>query len=83
MNPLRAWNTFWFRPISARPLGAFRIVFGLIILANLGLISVDLDYWLTDQGLLQGTEARLLAGPWRCNGCRTRPRYAPSWPPRR
>jgi hypothetical protein len=65
MNPLRAWNTFWFRPISARPLGAFRIVFGLIILANLGLISVDLDYWLTDQGLLQGTEARLLAGPWR------------------
>ena len=25
MNPLRAWNTFWFRPVSARPLGAFRV----------------------------------------------------------
>ena len=35
MNPIRAWNRFWFGPISARPLGAFRIVFGLVVLANL------------------------------------------------
>ena len=30
MNPIRAWNRFWFAPVSARPLGAFRVVFGLL-----------------------------------------------------
>jgi hypothetical protein len=65
MNPLRAWNRFWFSPISARPLGVFRIVFGLIALANLAFLAFDMDYWLTDAGLLQGDEARLVAGPLR------------------
>jgi hypothetical protein len=65
MSPLRAWNQFWFSPISARPLGFFRIVFGLIALANLALVAFDMDYWLTDAGLLQGAEASLLAGPLR------------------
>lgn len=41
MNPWRAWNTFWFGPISARPLGAFRIVFGLVVLANLAIASAE------------------------------------------
>jgi hypothetical protein len=65
MNPLRAWNRFWFCPISARPLGAFRIVFGLLLLANLAIMAVDLDYWFTDAGMLQGTEAREAAGELR------------------
>jgi len=65
MNPFRAWNTFWFQPVSARPMASFRIVIGVITLAHLFLLSCDLDHWLTDQGLLQGTEARELAGPWR------------------
>ncbi len=65
MNPLRAWNAFWFAPISARPLGLFRIVVGMCMLYQLALLSVDLDYWFTDQGILQGTDARVLAGPWR------------------
>ncbi|SIO62015.1 Vitamin K-dependent gamma-carboxylase [Singulisphaera sp. GP187] len=65
MNPFRPWNRFWFAPISARPLGAFRILFGLLVLANLAIVSFDLDYWLTDTGLLQGTEAREIAGPLR------------------
>ena len=65
MNPIRAWNRFWFSPISARPLGAFRILFGLIALANLAVLAFDMDYWLTDAGLLQGPEARLIAGPLR------------------
>ena len=64
-NPLRAWNRFWFAPVSAKPLGAFRIVFGLIAIANLLLLFVDLDYWLTDRGVLQGTEASEMAGPLR------------------
>ena len=65
MNPFRAWNRFWFGPISARPLGAFRIVFGLLVLANLAFLAFDLDYWFTNAGLLQGTEAREVAGPLR------------------
>jgi hypothetical protein len=65
MNPLRVWNRFWFGPISARPLGAFRIVFGLLVLANLGFLTFDVDYWYTDAGMLHGTEARELAGPFR------------------
>jgi hypothetical protein len=65
MNPLRTWNRFWFGPISAKPLAVYRIIFGLLVLAHLGFISVDLDYWYTDAGLLQGNEARLAAGPMR------------------
>ena len=65
MNPLRAWNRFWFGPISARPLGMFRIIFGILVLAHLAFISVELDYWYTDAGLLQGDEARLAASPLR------------------
>lgn len=65
MNPIRAWNTFWFGPISGRPLGAFRIVFGLVLLANLGFLAFDLDYWYTNAGILQGNEAREVAGPLR------------------
>ncbi|MBV8556851.1 MAG: HTTM domain-containing protein [Planctomycetaceae bacterium] len=65
MNPARAWNAFWFGPVSARPLGLFRIVFGLVTLANLAFLSFEMDYWLTDVGLLQGTEALEVAGPSR------------------
>jgi hypothetical protein len=65
MNLKRAWNAFWFTPISARPLGAFRIVFGLIMIANLAYMAVDLDYWYTNVGLLRGTEIREVAGPFR------------------
>jgi len=65
MNPLRAWNRFWFGPISARPLGVFRVAFGLILLAHLAIVSVDFDHWYTDAGLLRGTEARETAGAWR------------------
>jgi hypothetical protein len=65
LNPLKAWNTFWFRPISARPLGAFRILLGLLTLAQLTIISFDVDHWMTDAGVLHGDEARLVAGPLR------------------
>lgn len=65
MNPIQAWNRFWFAPISARPLGVFRVLFGLFVLAHLALISVDLDFWYTDRGLLVGDEAAATAGPSR------------------
>ena len=65
MSPSRAWNRFWFSPISARPLGAFRVVFGVVALANLALLAFDLNYWFTDHGMLVGTEAIEVAGPFR------------------
>ena len=65
MNPIRAWNRFLFGPISARPLGAFRIIFGLILLGYLALMTVEFKLWYTAAGLLQGTEAREAAGPLR------------------
>jgi len=65
LRPIQAWNRFWFAPTSAKPLGAFRILFGLIAIANILLLFIDLDYWLTNHGLFQGTEARKIAGPLR------------------
>jgi Vitamin K-dependent gamma-carboxylase len=65
MNPFKDWSRFLFGPISARPLGAFRIAFGLIILMYLGIMNVEFDHWYTGAGLLQGTEAREAAGPLR------------------
>lgn len=58
MNPIHAWNRFLFAPVSARPLGLFRIAFGVLMVIYLLLMTVEFDYWYTDQGLLQGNEAR-------------------------
>jgi hypothetical protein len=63
IHPIRAWNRFFFGLVSARPLGAIRILYGLLALANLGLCAVDLDYWYTDAGLLRGDESWVIAGP--------------------
>ena len=65
MNPIRAWNRFVFGPISARPLGLFRIAFGLLMMIYLAVMAVEFDHWYTGIGLLQGTEAREAAGPFR------------------
>ena len=65
LRPIRAWNRFWFAPVSAKPLGAFRIVFGLIAIFNILMLFVDTDYWLTDLGVFQHSEAREFAGPLR------------------
>ena len=65
IHPIRAWNNFFFRPTSARPLGAIRILFGLLALANLAFSAVDLEYWYTDAGLFRGDESWVIAGPFQ------------------
>jgi hypothetical protein len=65
MNPFKAWGQFLFGPISGRPLGAFRIVFGLVILMYLGIMTVEFDHWYTGAGLLTSAEAREAAAPLR------------------
>ena len=83
MNPIRSWNRFFFGPISARPLGAFRIVFGVLMLIYLGVMTVEFDLWYTGAGLLQGTESREAAGPLRFSPLQytdNLPSPGPSWP---
>jgi hypothetical protein len=58
VNPIRSWNRFLFAPVSARPLGLFRVVYGALMVMYLLLMTVEFDLWYTDQGLLQGSEAR-------------------------
>jgi HTTM domain len=65
MNPIRAWNRLFFAPVSARPLGAFRIVYGLLMLVYMGLMIPEFNLWYTGQGLLQAAESREAAGPFR------------------
>jgi hypothetical protein len=65
MNPIKAWNRFFFGPVSARPLAVFRIVYGILMMNYLLLMTVEFDHWYTGTGLLQGTEAREAAGPLR------------------
>ena len=74
---------------SARPLGALRIGFGLLAMANLALNLVDLDYWYSDAGLLRGSDAWAFAGPLQPSPLHhyqdpTSVRVAfalPAWPP--
>ena len=66
MNPIRTWNRFFFGPISARPLGAFRIVYGVLMLMYLGLMTVEFDLWYTGRrAACAATESREAAGPLR------------------
>ena len=65
INPIRAWNRFFFGLVSAKPLGLIRILYGLVALSNLAFCSVDLEYWYTDSGLLRGDEAWVMAGTFQ------------------
>jgi Vitamin K-dependent gamma-carboxylase len=65
MNPIRAWNRLFFAPISARPLGAFRIVYGLLVIFYLVLATFEFDLWYTSAGMLRASESRAAAGPFR------------------
>jgi hypothetical protein len=65
MNPIKSWNRLFFAPVSARPLGVFRIVYGVLVLMYLGLMLPEFDFFYTGTGLLRGTEARAAAGPLR------------------
>ncbi len=57
MNPIRSWNRFLFAPVSARPLGLFRIAFGALMVMYMLVMMAEFDLWYTDQGLLQGSES--------------------------
>src|SRR5688572_13047347 len=49
---LRGWNRFFFEPQSPLPVAVYRILLGLIILANHALLLPDVDDWFSDRGSL-------------------------------
>ena len=52
---VNSWNNFWFKPISTKPLGIFRIFFGLLIIQYALLLLPDLFVWLGKDGILSST----------------------------
>ena len=47
-----AWDRFLFRPDTARVLGLYRIVFGLIVIYSFALLAKDVTMFFSDDGLL-------------------------------
>jgi predicted DCC family thiol-disulfide oxidoreductase YuxK len=56
------WNRFFFAPISPVPVATYRILLGLVIIANHALLVPDLFEWFSDRGTLSFAAASKLAG---------------------
>ena len=65
MNPFKDWSRFLFGPISAKPLGVFRIWLGILILIYLAIMSVEFDHWYTRAGVYRSFESKEAAAPLR------------------
>lgn len=59
---LDGWQAFWFAPVSPLPLAAFRILFGLVVLANGLQLAPDWGTWFGAHAVLAPETARALAG---------------------
>jgi hypothetical protein len=59
----QAWDRFFFRPDTARVLGLYRIVFGLIVLYSFALLAKDVTMFFSDAGLLTSTASAQVFGP--------------------
>ena len=62
---IRGWNRFFFEPQSPLPIALFRILFGLVIIANHALLIPDVDDWFSNEGVVSFATARRLAGAMR------------------
>ncbi|BDI28160.1 hypothetical protein CCAX7_002110 [Capsulimonas corticalis] len=53
MNAIRSdWRRFWFKPIHSGPQGLFRIVMGLLVLANAWILFPERVVWFSERGVL-------------------------------
>jgi hypothetical protein len=59
----RAWDRFFFQPDTARVLGLYRIVLGLIVLYSFALLAKDATMFFSDAGLLTSTGSAQVFGP--------------------
>lgn len=61
-NIVRAWNRFFFEPVSPLPIALYRILLGLVLLANFALLLPDVHDWFSDRGTVSFAVAGRLAG---------------------
>ncbi len=61
------WNRFFFAPVSPLPIALYRIIFGLLVLADALLLAPDLMVWFGPHGVLTPATALQLTGPHRLN----------------
>lgn len=52
MRLVQGWNRWWFGPLSPGPLGITRLVFGVLVIAYIGLLWPERGLWLSERGLL-------------------------------
>ena len=54
---VRAWDAFLFRPISPVPIALYRILFGMLVLVNLGFLFPDRHVFYGDEGIFPLADA--------------------------
>ena len=59
---VRGWNNFFFEPISPLPIATYRILLGLVMLANHALLLPDVHDWFSNEGVISFATGRRLAG---------------------
>jgi hypothetical protein len=59
------WDAFFHRPEPVTTLALFRILLGLLLLANWALLAPEVLTWLGERGVLSGAAARRLTGEGR------------------
>jgi hypothetical protein len=58
----RGWNRFWFEPADPRPCAVLRIAVGLLAIAHLLTMGIDLEMWYGRAGLLPPETVTALLG---------------------
>jgi hypothetical protein len=58
----RAWNRFFFEPISPLPIAVYRILLGFCVLANQVLLAPDAITWWGERGTLSFETAKVVPG---------------------
>jgi predicted DCC family thiol-disulfide oxidoreductase YuxK len=58
----KAWDRFFFAPVSPGPMAIYRIVLGAVALANYLLLEPDLIVWFGPRGALPLETARIVSG---------------------
>jgi tetratricopeptide (TPR) repeat protein len=62
MKLFKLWDEFWFQPTSPSPVCAFRIIYGLLVLATAALLAPDLLNWFGPHGITSISAAKLWEG---------------------
>lgn len=59
---IACWNRFFFEPESPLPIAVYRILLGLMVLANHALLLPDIHEWFSDRGTLSFATAKRVSG---------------------